>query len=163
MAIPRRERLGHKCLRSCAPVNSYDLPRAMHPTSQHPHRRGTAASHCTTDKQPNRSTYPDAKTGHAEATCCPDAHTTAPRPPYAGTRHDRPGPGRHHRSPSQHDARIALIYPLTHSPTSSRRGPHSANPITTTTHTHSPHPKTPTQASLPPTGREAHLQSMRLS
>ena len=112
MVIPRRELRGHKCLRSGTPINSYDFPQAMHPTSQHHHRRVTAASHCTTDNQPNTSTYPETKPGHADDRArCPDARTTVRRSLYAGTRHGRHGPGLHHRGPSN-TARASRSYTL---------------------------------------------------
>ena len=65
--------------------------------------------------------------------------------------------------PQQHSARVTLTCPLPHHPTPSRRGPHSTNPITTVTHTHSPRPKTPMQANLTPPGQAAHLQPIRPS
>ena len=125
MAIPLRELRGHKYLKSCAPVNSYDFPRATHPTSQHPHGRGTAASYRTTDNHTNGPTYPEANPGHTDSgTCCPDAQTTAGRPPYAGTPQST-GPRAAAPRPSQHRARVGLIYPLTHCPTPSRCDRHS--------------------------------------
>ena len=101
MAIPRRELRGHKCLRLGTRINSYDFPQAMHPTSQHPHKRVATASHRTTDNQPNSSAYPETKPGHASGRVpCPDAQTTVREPPYAGTHHGQQGPGRPHRGPS---------------------------------------------------------------
>ena len=135
----------------------------MHPTSQHSHKRVATASHCTTDKQPNRSTYPEAKPDHADdRAVCPDSQTTVRQLPYLGTHRGQPGPGRRHRGPSS-TARIILTCPLTHRSTLSRRGPHSANPTTSTTHTHSPRPKTPMQTNLTPPGQAAQLPSMRTS
>ena len=164
MAIPRRELRDHKCLRSGAHTNSYVFPQAMYPTSQHPHKLVSTASHCTTDKQPNRSTYPETTPGDADdRALCRDAQTTVGQSPYAGTHHGQQVPGRYHRGLPEHNARIALTRPLTHRPTLSRRGPHSANPSTTTTHTHFPRPKTPMQASLTPPGQAAHSQPIRPS
>ena len=146
------------------PINRYDFPQAMHQTSQHPRRRVTPASHCTTDNQPNRSTYPKTKPGLADGMAqCPDATdhraaTTLRRNAPRSTR-PRAAPPR----PQQHNARITLTCPVTHRPTPSRRGPHSTNPITTTTHTHSLHPKTPMQANVTLSGQAAHLQPIRSS
>ena len=165
MAIPRREPRGHKCLGSSAHINHYDFPQAVHPTSQYPHKRVTTASHCTTDSQPNRSTYPGTKRGHGHADdrpSCPNDRSTVLQPPYAGRQHGQQGPGRHQRGPSN-TARITPTCPPTHRPTPSRRGSHSANPITTTTYTHSPRLKTPTQANLTPPGQTAYLQPIRPS
>ena len=73
----------------------------MHPTSQHPHKLVATASHRTTSNQPNRSTYQGTKPGHADDRApCPDAQTTARRPPHTGTRRGQLCPGRHQRDPS---------------------------------------------------------------
>ena len=145
------------------PVNSYGFPRAMGPTPQQtPQRRVPTSSHIPTDNRPNRSTDPGAKLAHAaDRAHCSDARTTVRQPPNAGTHRGQQGPGRNRHSPPQRTARIKLIYPLTHRPTPSRPGPHSANPITTTTQAHSPHPKASTSAKLTPPGQAAHLQSIR--
>ena len=68
MAISRRQPRGHECLRLGAHINSYEFPRAMHPTSQHAHKLVATASQCTTSNQSNRSIYPGTKPGHAEPT-----------------------------------------------------------------------------------------------
>ena len=170
MAIPRRELRGHKCLRSGTPIPSTHQQLRLstgHASnlSATPHRRVTAASHCTTASQPNRSTYPEIKPEHTDDRArCPDAQTThramttlrRSTPRSAGPRAAPP-------RPTQRSARVAPVYPLTHRRTPSGRGPHSTNPITTTIHMHSPHPKTPTQANLTPPRQAAHLQSMRTS
>ena len=112
IAIPRRELQDHKCLRSSAHINNYEFPQAMRPTPQHPHRRGPASSRSTTENQPNRSTYPEAKLMHNnDRAHCPDARTTVRQPPYAGTHHGRQGPGRHHRGP-RNTARASRSYTL---------------------------------------------------
>ena len=123
-----------------------------------PDRRIPTSSHSTTDNRANRSTDPGAKPMHtADRAPYSDARTTMRQPPDARTHHDRQGPGQHRHSPPQHNARLTLIYPLTRRPTPSQRGPHSANAITTATHTHSPHPKTSTQAKLSPPGPSGAL------
>ena len=163
MAIPRRELRVHKCLSSGAHISSYGFPQAMRPASQHPHRRVTTASYCTTDNQPKdrytRKPNPGTPTtGYTAPTPTPsrDDHPTQEH-----TTVDR-APGGTIAAP-QHSARTTLRYPLTHRPTPSWRGPHSMNPITTTTHTDSPHPKTSMQANLTPPGQAAHLRYMHTS
>ena len=59
---------------------------------------------------------------------------------------------------TQHSARVTPIYRLTPRPTPSKRGPHPANLIATTTPTCSPHPKASTKANLSVRGQAAHLQ-----
>ena len=49
----------------------------MRPTSQHPHRRVTIASHNTMDNQPNRPTYPETTPVHTDDR----ANSPSPGPP----------------------------------------------------------------------------------
>ena len=74
MAIPRRELRGHKCLRSGTPINSYDFPQAMHPTSQHP---------IGGSQQPHTAPRTNNQT---------DRHTRKPNPGTPATGHTAPTP-----------------------------------------------------------------------
>ena len=74
MAIPRRELRDHKCLGSGAPINSYDFPQAMHPTSQHP---------IGGSQQPHTAPRTNNQT---------DRHTRKPNPGTPATGHTAPTP-----------------------------------------------------------------------
>ena len=134
MAIPRRELRGHKCLRSGVAVNSYDfhgpctLPLSTPiggPRQPHTAPRTTNQTDRHTRK-PNlgrrRQDMPLRRPDHRTTTTL---RRNTPR--SAGPRAAPP-------RPPQHSARIALMYPLMHRPTPSRRRRHSTNPITSTTH-----------------------------
>ena len=139
--------------------------RAKRATPQQPPDKGVkTSSHGTTDSRPNRLTDPGAKLVHAgdRAHRC-DARTSVRQSPEAGTHQDRQGPGRHHHSFPQRTACMTLIYPLTHHAAPSRCGAHCVNPVTTSTRTHSPHPKISTPAQLARRSQAAHLQSVRTS
>ena len=128
----------------------------------------------STDHVPNLSAPPTG--GSQQLHTAPwttnqtDRYTRKPNPGTPTTEHADPAPGPPHGDhPTQEHvtihrvpgARVALIYPLTHHQTPSRRGFHPANPITATMHTHSPHPRTSTPASLTPPGQAVHLQPIR--
>ena len=125
--------------------------------SQHPH----AAPRTTNQTDPHiRTPNPCIPTtGYTAPTpgpqCdkhLPQEHTTVNRAPGCATFAPATQRAHHAHIPSN-----ALPNSVTTRPSK------SAIPITTTKHTHSPHPETPTKANLTPPGQAAHLQSMRPS
>ena len=136
----------------------------MHPTSQHPPQAGHSSLTPHHGQPTKRIDIPESQTrAHLRLNTLPRrpdhrAATTLRRNTPRST-----GPRAAPPQPTQYSARVAPLYPLTHLPPPSRRGPYPTNPITTTTHTHSPHPKNSTPAKLAPPGQAAHLQPIRPS